>query len=116
LQELHARVGDLQAASASGAEAASKVLALAGNLCTSLEGSRDQAGIGRRFAEIIDRCCSSLEAVAAQAGPAGSSDLVVEERTEQRYTMDAERQLHRSVTGEEAPQAVSSGAGDVEFF
>ena len=69
------------------------------------------------FQETVDRCGALLDRVASQAGPLQSSGLAgVEERNEQRYTMHREREVHRTVTGGEAPDEVAVDAGDVEFF
>jgi hypothetical protein len=135
LEDLTHRVSDLQSASASGADAAARVGALAESLRTSLHDARDHFKIGRLFADTADRCCNLLGAVAAQAPPSQLSDPSALERTaedlytedlytEDLYTMEAERKVHRALSGDmplpafEAGRAAADGecGEEVEFF
>jgi hypothetical protein len=114
---------ELGTASVSSADAAACVAKLAGALCGNLQAARGYAGIGLMFVETVSRCCDVLDRVAARAQPVWLHGLrkfhapVIED--EQRYTMQAERDVHDAETGVvsqscEAPP--SDSADDVEFF
>lgn len=121
LDNLDARVRELQSASASSVLAASGIAAVAANLCVNLRDAREQAAIGRSFGAAVDRCCDELNQVAAQASrpwwPFRSA--VIEGSPDSRYTMQSERDVHHAVTSGVMPppdEVPAGDAEDVEFF
>lgn len=115
LADFNARVADLQSASRTGAASAANISALADTLRGDIQNARDHFSIGRVFAETASRCCALLEAVAAQARQSESSDAAAERYTHDRYTMEAERSVHRAVTSGLQDVPVEEGQ-EVEFF
>jgi hypothetical protein len=112
---------ELRSANTSSADAAEAVGMLAGTLCTNLQAARGHSGIGQIFADAVNRCCDILDSVARESQPIWLSRApAVEEAHEQRYTMQAERDVHQAEIGALAsptPDAADSGyADDVEFF
>jgi hypothetical protein len=124
IEDIETRVGGLESASASGACAAANVAAQADKLCANLQEARDRFGIGRLFAAIAGSCCDLLDNAASQAPPSQASDAPLVEIPEGRYTMEAERDVHRAMTMGisqvpfEGDPGISSAEcmEDVEFF
>ena len=126
LGDLNTRVSDLQSAGASGADAAAHVGARAEHLRSSLRYARDRFEIGPLFADTVNRCCDLLGSVASQAPASPSSGRPALEQTgEDLYTMEAERKVHRALTGETTPLPLEAGSDaspveecgeEVEFF
>jgi len=121
LADFNARVADLQSASRSGAASAANISAHAGSLRGDIQSAREHFSIGGVFAETVNRCCSLLDGIAARARQPDSSDVTFPEgRTEERYihdryTMQAERNVHLAVTGG-LPNVPQEEEQDVEFF
>jgi hypothetical protein len=125
LDNLNTRMQDLQAAGISGAAAAARVVDLAHRLCADLNATRDGFGIGRLFAETVVRCCGLLDVIASRAPQSGAPDApFAEKMSDERYTMETERYVHRAVAGnashipvEEESNALAGEFGEyVEFF
>jgi methyl-accepting chemotaxis protein len=124
LANLNHDVGDLQSAGASNAAAAAAVAALADTLVASLQKARDHFAIGDLFAETAGRCCRLLDAVAAQAQPPGASDAALPWNLDESYTMQAERDVQRALSGELKDAPFDAGSRhlpvesepEVEFF
>jgi hypothetical protein len=116
LADFNTRVGDLQSASSSGAASAATISALAGTLRGDIQNTRDRFNIGGVFAETIRRRCDLLGVAAAHARQSESSGpAFVKETAEHRYTMEAERRVHRSLTSGLA-DVPSDREQEVEFF
>ena len=116
LPDFNARVADLQSASRSGTASAANICALADTLRGDIQSARQHFSIGRVFAESVNRCCGLLDGIAAQASDATFLGERAEERCpHDRYTMEAERHVHRAVTGG-LPDVPPEERQDVEFF
>jgi hypothetical protein len=121
LADLKTRVIELQLARSSGVKANAMVADLSARLCAEIQAARHQFDIGPLFAEIASRCCATLEAVAGQPQAAETFDsLAMEAKHHERYTMQAERDVHLAVAAPGASleaQALQPESGeDVEFF
>jgi hypothetical protein len=120
VDHLNARMAGLQSASTASNRAASAVIALAGTLGRKLQEAREHSRVGHLFAETVNRCCDGLDRASAhpQAGWF-FSDPALEHSLEDRYTMQAEREIHNAATNGqvgEVPKEASEECGEVEFF
>jgi uncharacterized protein YicC (UPF0701 family) len=124
LENLNARVAELQSAMEAGAHAAANVAAQADNLCANVEEARGHLGIGRVFSETTSHCCGLLDGVSAQAQPQEFSGQPAVGQAAERYTMQAERDVHQAAThglvsppaGGASSSAPVENTDEVEFF
>ncbi len=120
VDHLNARMADLQSACTASNRAASAVIVLARALGRKLQEARDHSRVGPLFAETVDRCCDALDRGSAhpQAGWF-FSEPALEHSLEERYTMQAEREIHNAAANGQAgeiPAEASEECGEVEFF
>jgi hypothetical protein len=120
VDHLNARMAGLQSASTVSNRAASAVIVLAGTLGRKIQEARDHSRVGPLFAETVNRCCDALDRASAhpQAGWF-FSEPALEHSLEERYTMQAEREIHTAATNGQAgevPVEASEECGEVEFF
>ena len=121
LDNLDNRLGDLRSTSASSVEAAHSIATLGDTLCENLREARSRFEVGRLFAQTVERCCSGLDSVAGHVSqPLWSvHPPVIEVEHDQRYTMQAERDVHEVVVSGGTAQTEPAGAvaaDEVEFF
>jgi hypothetical protein len=116
-EQLNSSARNLELAQQSAVRSAAEIAVLASNLCADLRKSRANFTIGRRFAETMASCCRVLEQIAIASGHAESADEIqnIVNMTEERYTMRAERDVHRAAAGTAAP-ADEERDLEVEFF
>ena len=116
LDDLDTRLRDLRSTSASSVDAARTVSALGDTLCENLREARSRFAVGQLFDETIARCCGALDSVAAHVSEPWWSvhPQMIEAAHDQRYTMQAERDIHEVIVGGASSPAepVAAGAGD----
>jgi uncharacterized protein YukE len=118
VEELSAKMDELQASAKRSAGASQEILSLAGGLRSDVQKTRANFSVGRGFEETVNRCCEALRLIvgefkADETYPDAAAWLA--EHAE-RYTMDAQREVHERVLGQANFEEADSLCGEVELF
>lgn len=96
----------------------------AARLCAEVERATAGFQVGSRFTEIADQCGSALQAAASAGGPRTAMAAATLHSAADRYTMQAERDLHETVAAQAGWAPINTSAipaspapeGSVELF
>lgn len=119
LGQLEKRVEELHAAAEASTKAISAVAADAESLCGRLQAARDFAGMVPVFLDTVTRSLAALDSVATQAQSSWFfQSLAAVPGTEEHYTMQVERDTHRSIVEGTQPLKGTAEIDDdgAEFF
>jgi hypothetical protein len=101
--EMRATIGELHSWSETTFIRIKEITALGSRLSEDISTARSGFSVGGLFSEVVTRCRTSLMQLSAKSAPASSKDATgaAEQRLEdfaRHYTMQAEREVHASVT------------------
>ncbi len=126
VDDLRDRMGEMHAANERSTASCREIGSLASRLSEEIQSARQDLAESRAVTEALEGWCARLRPMASKAGPAALETLPVLESAGQleectrNYTMQAEHEVHREMTGVSPPacEPASAGiaSGELELF